>query len=488
MSLAVALNTARSSLATTAKQLAVSGGNIAGADDPNRTRKIATPSTDADGSVRVVSVTRATDLPVFYRLLASRATTGGQNALVNGLTRLSDTIGDTADGTSPAARMAALAIALQAQANAPSDRNLAQASLTAAQTVVSTLALATQTVTAVRNQADADMADSVGRLNDLLAQFTTVNDSVVRKTISGEDVTDALDKRDALLGQISDEAGISVVTRANNDVAIYTDGGVTLFDKSARTVSFDPSTALAPGVTGKSVTIDGVPVTGANTTMALRTGNLAGLATLRDTVAPTYQAQLDELARGLIDSFAESDQSGGGGSDLAGLFTWSGGPALPAAGALSSGLAASLAVNSAVDPSKGGNLDRIRDGGINGANYKYNASGAVGYGARLDGIVASLDAAQAFDSATDLQSGVSVLSFGTASVSWLEDQRKTASDTADYQNALMSRASEALSNSTGVNIDDEYATQLQLEQSYQASSKLIAVINAMFQTLLEAVG
>ena len=83
---------------------------------------------------------------------------------------------------------------------------------------------------------------------------------------------------------------------------------------------------------------------------------------------------------------------------------------------------------------------------------------------------------------------MSVLSFGTASVSWLEDQRKTASDTADYQNALMSRASEALSNSTGVNIDDEYATQLQLEQSYQASSKLIAVINAMFQTLLEAVG
>ena len=59
MSLSVALNTARSSLATTAKQIAISGGNIAGADDPSRTRKIAQPTTDADGAVRVVSVTRA---------------------------------------------------------------------------------------------------------------------------------------------------------------------------------------------------------------------------------------------------------------------------------------------------------------------------------------------------------------------------------------------------------------------------------------------
>ena len=45
----------------------------------------------------------------------------------------------------------------------------------------------------------------------------------------------------------------------------------------------------------------------------------------------------------------------------------------------------------------------------------------------------------------------------------------------------------ALSNAVGVNLDDEYAQQLQLEQSYQASSKLITVVNSMFQTLLDAV-
>ncbi len=487
MSLSIALNTARSSLATTARQIAVSGSNIQGADDPNRSRKIAAQTTDAEGAVRVISVTRATDLPVFYRLLSSRSTTSGQNAVLDGLTRLSDTVGDPADGNSPSGKLADLITALQAQANQPSDRNLAQATVTAAKSLVSTLSSASDTVESIRNDADGAIASSVDKLNDLLTQFTDVNQLVVRKTIAGEDVSDALDKRDALLGQISDEVGVSVVSRANNDVAIYTDGGVTLFDKTARTVSFSPTAALAPGVSGNPVYIDGVPVTGASGTMLLRGGNIAGLATLRDTVAPMYQAQLDEMARGLVTSFAESDQSGGGGPDLAGLFTWSGGPGLPAAGTLSDGIAASLKVNPAVDPSQGGSLDKVRDGGINGASYAYNDTGAASFSDRLNGLLSSINTPLAFDGASGLESGTSLSTFATASVSWLEGQRKAASDNADYQSALMSRASEALSNATGVNIDDEYATQLQLEQSYQASSKLITVINTMFKTLLDAV-
>lgn len=486
MNLGVALNTARAALATTAKQIAVSGSNTTGADDPNRTRKIAQATTDAAGAVRVITVSRATDLPLYYRLLASKATNSGQQALVDGLTRLDDTVGDTADGSSPAARVAALATALQAQANAPADRGLAQATLTAAQSVVTTLANATQTVITVRNQADAAMADSVAKLNDLLGQLTASNNAAVSMTLAGEDATDALDKRDSILTEISEQIGITVVQRDHGDVAVYTDGGVTLFDKTPRSVTFTPTASLAPGVTGNPLMVDGMPVTGDNPTMPIHTGALAGLAALRDSVAPTYQAQLDEMARGLIASFSESDQSGGGGPDLAGLFTWSGGPALPAAGTLSSGLALTLKVNPAVDPAQGGNLDRIRDGGINGASYRYNGTGAASFASRIDGLVTAMNADRAFDPAAGVANSASLLSFSTSSVSWLEDQRQAAGTAADYQAALLSRATEALSNATGVNIDNEYTIQLQLEQSYQAASKLITLINSMMQTLLDA--
>lgn len=486
MSLALALNSARSSLLATAKQLAVSGRNIAGANDASYTRKSSAAVTSADGSVYASPVARATDNALFNRLSTVTSGLQTQQAVLDGLNRLQETIGDTTDTTSPAAKLGALTSALQALANAPSDASLAQAAITAAQGVVTSLNSATATVTSVRSQADADVATSVGNVNDLLARFQALNTQIVRGTTMGDDVTDAMDDRDAVISQLSQEMGVSVVHRDNNDIALYTDSGVTLFDKAPRTVTFQASQTLTASSTGAAVYVDGVPVTGANAAMPLQSGKIVGLTQLRDTVAPTYQAQLDEMARGLIDAFSETDQSGGGGPALAGLFTWSGGPVVPSSGV--PGIAGSITVNAAVDPSKGGSTARLRDGGVNGASYAYNTTGAVSYSTRLQDLVDGMGATRSFAVGAGLGGSASLTAFSTASVSWLSAARSTASTAVDYQNTLLSRASEALSNATGVNMDDEYALQLQLEQSYQASSKLVGVVNQMYDALLQVVG
>jgi flagellar hook-associated protein 1 FlgK len=147
-----------------------------------------------------------------------------------------------------------------------------------------------------------------------------------------------------------------------------------------------------------------------------------------------------------------------------------------------------LRVNPALDPSQGGTLDRLRDGGINGVDYRYNTTAAASFSDRLDGLIAEIGNARAFDSGAGLQSGVSVLDFGTASVAWLEDLRQATATGVAYQSTLLAHTTDALSNASGVNIDEEYAKQLQLEQSYAASSKLIGIIDQLFKTLLEAVG
>jgi flagellar hook-associated protein 1 FlgK len=56
-----------------------------------------------------------------------------------------------------------------------------------------------------------------------------------------------------------------------------------------------------------------------------------------------------------------------------------------------------------------------------------------------------------------------------------------------FDAALKARASEALLRKTGVNIDEEMAAMLDLEKSYQASSKVIAAVDGMLQTLLDVV-
>ena len=107
------------------------------------------------------------------------------------------------------------------------------------------------------------MATSVANINELLAQFATVNTAVVKGTIAGDDVTDYLDQRDSIVSSLSQEIGVSVSIRSNGDAALYTDSGVVLFDKTARTVSFTPTNAYTAGTTGNAAFIDGVPVTGA---------------------------------------------------------------------------------------------------------------------------------------------------------------------------------------------------------------------------------
>ncbi len=57
----------------------------------------------------------------------------------------------------------------------------------------------------------------------------------------------------------------------------------------------------------------------------------------------------------------------------------------------------------------------------------------------------------------------------------------------EVKNALMTRTGEALSNATGVNIDEEMAKLLELEHSYSGSGPLITAVDEMLTVLMSAV-
>jgi flagellar hook-associated protein 1 FlgK len=80
-----------------------------------------------------------------------------------------------------------------------------------------------------------------------------------------------------------------------------------------------------------------------------------------------------------------------------------------------------------------------------------------------------------------------LIDFAGSSVSWLEAERKTVAAEASYNQTLLERSADALSNVNGVNMDDEMSFMLQVERTYSATSKLIATIDQMLQNLLQAV-
>lgn len=488
MTLSAALNIARSGLAVASAQTAIISRNVANAHDPYYTRKSAELSTLLGGGAAVVGYSRVSDRSLLDKLLDASGSAAAKQALLGGLESLNATVGDPSDEMSPAAMLGKFYAALQLYESGPNDLLRARDAARAAADLATTLNSATATVQGVRQDADAEMSASVDRINSLLAQFKIANDAVVKGHGTAADITEYLDQRDKILRQLSEEIGIRTVTGPQNDISIYTDSGVTLFETDARTVSFERTVSYSAGTVGKAVFVDGVAVTGASAGMAVRSGKLVGLSQLRDTIAVTYQAQLDEIARGLIEAFGESDQSAPPSlPDATGLFVYSGSPAVPPSGTVIAGLAGDIRINPLADPAHGGNPSLIRDGGFAGAAYVYNGSGAAGFSDRIAQLVDALDASRNFDPASRLQGSATLASFSSSSAGWLQASRRTASEAADYQSALATRATDALQRKTGVNIDEEMTIMLDLEKAYQASSKLITVIDSMFGALLNAV-
>jgi flagellar hook-associated protein 1 FlgK len=386
--------------------------------------------------------------------------------------------------------LANLQSALETYDASPTSTSAAQGVVTAAGDLAQSLNTGAAAVQNVRDTADSDMASAVNTVNSLLTQFTSVNNTIVAGEATGADVSSAEDTRDSILTQLSQQIGISTSTNPNGSTSIYTDSGVTLFQGTPRTVSFTATAALPDGAVGNEVTVEGVPITGSST-FAVQSGALAGLANLRDVVAPKYGAQLDQIAGGLISAFAESDQTGANppAATLPGLFTFPGATSVPAVTA-TKGLASEIEVNANVDPSQGGNVNLLRDGGIANpsvATYTYNKTGAASYTGRIAELISATTSTQTFSATAGLGTSDSLSDYANSSVSWLQSQNQAASNQLDYQNSVLSQSTTALSNATGVNLDTEMTNMLTIENSYTTTAKLLTTVNTMFSSLLNAV-
>ena len=496
MSLSGALSVAQSALANTAAQSALLSKNIANVSNANYSRQSAGTVTQINGSVLPGPTQRATDNALLKNLLQAQAASTSQQSLSDGLTQIASSLGldatssttSAATDSSPATLIGALSDALRQYAAQPDDSTLGTAAVNAAKALATNLNQASSAVQAVRAQADSDMATSVQTINTLLAQFKTVNDTIVAGTHTGADVSDAQDTRDGILKQLSIEIGITTVQGSDGSTSIYTDSGDTLFETNPRSVTFTPTTSYTAGTVGNAVSVDGVPVTGSSAVMGIKSGRLAGLATLRDTAATSYQNQLDQIASGLVNVFAESDQTGGTAPTEPGLFTSSGLNGLPTS-ATTTGLAATISVNAAVDPSAGGVVTRLRDGGIadpTSSAYVYNTSGASAFSDRLSALGTALSATRSFDPSSGGAASGSLATYATSSVSWISAARQSASTDATNKSAVVTSTITALSNATGVNLDDEMSKMLDVEHAYQASAQLMNTVKSMYASLLQA--
>ncbi|MBZ9789211.1 flagellar hook-associated protein FlgK [Rhizobium sp. 3T7] len=485
MSLTSALNTAQSIFSNTGTQSSVVSNNISNSSNSDYVRRQAMITTSLNGA-QVVKISRAQEDALLRQWLKASAQDSGQQTLLSGLTDLKSIMGGNDYETSPANYLATFREKLQAFRTSPSSTIAAQSAVTAAQDVANSLNDATKSVQAVRQGADKEISTQVSTLNTLLAQFKTANDAVKSATATGGNPADALDERDKLLKQISSIVGVNAVDRDNGDMALYTTDGTVVFDTIPRTITFVAQNTYTAQTKGNGVYIDGVLLGAGKGSTSTAQGSLQALLQVRDEVATTFQSQLDEIAKSLVTMFSET--GGTPATTQPGLFVWktaAGTPGgTPTTTGVIDGIAGTITVNAAVITSQGGDPMKLRDGSISGLT-NLNTTNSSGFSDNLDALYTAMGAAQTFSAAAGLSSNVNIMDYASSSVGWLEQYRSDATTASENTSAALSRSTEAYSNETGVNLDEELTLLLDIEQSYKAATKILNAVDEMLKSLLD---
>ncbi|MFS8180991.1 flagellar hook-associated protein FlgK [Pseudovibrio denitrificans] len=479
MSLTSAMLTAQSSIAARSAEMAIASRNVANVNNPSYSRQEAVVQnivSDTGSVVYVSHASRVVNQAAFKATLSTGSAAIASGSYASMLDQLNPS-GQVPFGSNVASGIGTLNETLVAYGNDPSNQVLGQSVINSANGLVDSLKQSSEALKDTRLEADAAMGRAVDNINHILSDLEEVNEKIVSGSSAGKDVNSLMDQRDEMLRVLSEEIGITVLDQDNNGVAVYTDSGVTLFEKVARDVSFDTSLSLNSGEVGKNILVDGIAVAGPNAAMPVSGGAVAGYAKIRDETLVTMQTQLDETAKALVEAFQEHEPAPGVGVGD-GLFTF---------GAGAGDLIDRLKVRAAVDPAQGGDVKLLRDGGINGPTFKHNTADNAGYSDLLKSYEAALNEERTFDPAAEVNPTSTLKDFAANSVSWFSAERKMATETSTLDASAFTSNAQMLSNKTGVNIDTEMQRLLTIETAYSASARLMSAVDEMFQELLGAV-
>lgn len=480
MSISGALANAMSGLTAASRNAQVTSNNIANAmTEGYSVRTLSVAQNGTTGGVTVAGVVRHSDPILLAERRTADADAGAATVTNNFYTRLETLIGTPDQASSLSGKFADFEAALVAATASPDSDVRLQSVVDSAETLVTEINAASEGIQSLREEADTNIDRMVTNLNDLLVQTDDLNKKITQATVQGKDTSALLDQRQAVIDEINEMVPVRIMERENGGVALFSTGGTSLVDGSTSVIEFNASPTIMPHMTQANGLLSGLSIDGKALSTDADSGQLSG-GTLyaqfevRDGQAVTAQAELDALARDLVERFQDSGADPTLAAGDAGLFT-DGGNAFASVDEV--GLAGRLELNGLVSTSGAGETWRLRDG------LGATAQGDVGNSSVLAKLVDVVQASTAPGS-TALGSKAVTMSemFGKlhSSVSTSRVNSDTALSYATTQQSTLV----AMELEQGVDTDVEMQNLLMIEQAYSANAKIIQTIDEMMQTIL----
>jgi len=464
MSLSSALSVALSGLRVSSTQLEIASNNIANAQTPGFTEKAAevTPlSLGGTGAgVTIGSYTRST-ASVLSQSYNQATTSAGYANTQNGyMSQVQSILNSNANNPALSDAITQFSSAWTQLQATPEDPIAQQTVIQAGRNLTSQIGNIANQVSALGQQAIADTNSTVTTLNADLAQVQTLNQQITSALANNQPTGNLEDTRDQAINQVASITNVTVLQRANGQVALYTSDGTPLLDGTASSFTYNGTDIL--NSSGHAVTSDlsGGSLQAETQFNATSSGNPSttpGVNTIQK-----LNAQLTVLVSAFTANNAGPPQS------FANAYNPNNTSGQSFFTADSSNSPGSFAVNAnLVNGSQTIPTDNV-------------AATATSFASTFDFNAASAGLSTV-SNATYSNLGTTILSGFQQAANTIKTQSNTATQQQQFYQ-------QTLANATGVNVDNELVNLTNYQNSYAASAHVISTIGQMYNDLMSLVG
>jgi flagellar hook-associated protein 1 FlgK len=327
----------------------------------------------------------------------------------------------------------------------PSDDSLRQGVLSSATTLANDFQSASAQLTAQQASLDQQSGSVVSQINALTQSIAQLNQQI-QSTSPQADAGTLEDQRQQDIQQLAQLVGIHQIQTENNGLTIVTSGGALLVSEGA-------SYALSTGPLNGSTHVYDSEGNDITTSLASGGGQLGGLLTVRDQDIPQVLSALDTLAYDFGTQVNTVNEAGDDANGIAGAAVFT----LPST---STGASAAIAV-ALTSPSQ-------------------IAAAGAGLGPSDDTNLLSL----ASLANQDIVDGATPTGYYSSFVSTLGTLVSDVSTQNTAQEASLTQLQAQVSSLSSVNLNEEAASLETFQQSYEAASRIFAVISEVITSAL----
>lgn len=430
----------------------VTSNNIANANTPGYTREQANLAEQQPveignllfgEGVTLQSIQSIRDPVLEMRIQQENQVQGKLNSFLDGTNQVQALFNET-QGVGLESVLSQFFNSFQALSTDPTSTPLRQGVLSAAQNLVNTFHQESSSLSQIKSGLDQTVTQDVSQVNQLTSAIAQVDSQISSSQVSGQSAGALIDQRTQLVNQLSGLIGVSVTNAENGAYTISTQDGMPLV---AGNQSFSLQTQLDPSSGTQHVYFNANDITS-----TITQGELGGVFQVRDQVIPSVQGQLDSLAASVVSSVnaqnaAGYDLSGNAGGNFFAPLSGTAGAASQVALAISdpSGIAAS----SDGTPGSNGNATAL-------ANIHNQP----------------------------IVSGQNVTDFYAGLVNNIGNQVSFANTQQQAESALAEQLQNQLQSISGVSIDQEAANLVMFQQAYEASAKVVSVVDQLMETTI----